>query len=223
FQQLVGRLPESFCPPDYRTDARVESAAEELGVHTFQGRPERPGGAATRLRHFLERYRFPDLQGERFYLPPRIAFEPGTNGAEAMLVGLEGALKGVRAAWSRSQPAIVSTHRANYVQLDEARGEECVERLREFLAALAGEGAVFVTDSEVHSLVNRRWSMRTVGARGALIRHWGVPGEPLRFAAPPGVERVAVREGQGISAVVENGQVELRCNIGEILIEWRRA
>jgi hypothetical protein len=224
FQQLVGRPPESFCPPNYRADERIENEAERLGVRTFQGRPERPGGGWLRLRHYLERYRFPDVRGARFYLPPRIAFEPGAEGGELTMVGVAGALRGVRAAWSRAQPAIVSTHRANYVQLDESRGEACVERLREFLAALASDGAIFLTDAEVHSLVERRWSMRPIGARGALIRHWGVPGEPLRFQAPPGVERVAVREGQGegVRAVVEGGEVELRCNIGEVLIEWRR-
>jgi hypothetical protein len=224
FQQLFGRLPESFCPPGYRADADIEAEAERLGIHTLQGGPERPGGGLPRLRHFLERYRFPDVRGERFYLPPRIAFEPGVEESVLPLIGVEGALRGVRAAWSRSQPAIVSTHRANYVQLDESRGEACVDRLREFLAALAGDGAVFLTDSEVHQLVARRWSMRTIGARGALIRHWGVPGQPLRFAAPPGVERVAVREGQGegVGAMIDDGYVELRCNIGEVLVEWRR-
>jgi len=225
FEQLMGRPPDSFCPPNYHADERIEAEAERLGVRTFQGRPERPGGGWLRARHYLERYRFPDLRGRRFYLPPRIAFEPGADGSDAPVVGLAGALRGVRAAWSRSQPAIVSTHRANYVQLDEARGEACVALLREFLTALVSDGAVFLTDAEVHALVEHRWSMRSIGARGALIRHWGVPGEPLRFPAPPGVERVAVREGHdpGVSAVVEGGQVELRCNIGEVLLEWRRA
>lgn len=225
FEQLVGRPPESFCPPDYHADARIEAEAERLGIHTLQGRPERAGGGWPRLRHFLGRFRFPDVEGGRFYLPPRIAFEPGAGGGERAVVGLEGALRGVRAAWSRSQPAIVSTHRANYVQLDEARGAEGVDRLRAFLAALVSDGAVFLTDAEAYALVERHWSTRPVGARGALVRHWGVPGEPLRFPAPPGVERVAVREGQstGVTAEIQNGQVELRCNIGELLLEWRRA
>lgn len=225
FQQLFGRLPDSFCPPDYRSDARIEAEAERLGVHAIQGRPERPGGGWPRLRHYLERFRFPDVQGGRFYLPPRIAFEPTWEGSDATAVSHAGALRGVRAAWARGHPAIVSTHRVNYVQLDESRGAEGVERLREFLTALVSDGAVFLTDDETRSLVGRHWSLRPVGARGALLRHWGVPGEPLRFPAPPGVERVAVREGQspGVSAVIENGEVELRCNIGEILLEWRRA
>lgn len=224
FQQLMGRPPESLCPPDYRADAFIEAEAGRLGIHALQGGPERPGGGWPRLRHYLERYRFPDVRGASFHLPPRIAFEPAVEDSAAALVGLEGALRGVRAAWARSQPAIISTHRANYVQLDEARGEACVQKLREFLTALAGDGAMFLTDTEVRQLVMRRWSMRPIGARGALIRHWGVPGEALRFAAPAGVERVAVREGQGegVSAVVEGGEVELRCNIGEALIEWRR-
>ena len=81
FEQVIGRAPESFCPPNYRSDARIESEAERLGVRTIQGRPERPGGGWVRVRHYLERYRFPDILGERFYLPPRIAFEPGVEGA----------------------------------------------------------------------------------------------------------------------------------------------
>ncbi len=223
FQTLFGRAPESFCPPDYRWDRAVEAEARRLGISTIQGRSERLG-ALPRLRHYLGRFRFPHLEGASFYLPPRIAFEPGAEGDDARRLGVDAAHRGVRAAWSRRQPAIVSTHRVNYVQIRPERGAAGLQRLRELLGRLAAEGATFLTDAELRALLTRGWSARPIGARGALVRHRGAPGQVLRFGAPAGVERVAFREGHvnGASAVIESGEVELRCEPGELLLEWRK-
>ncbi|MGI8424060.1 MAG: hypothetical protein ACR2L6_07940, partial [Gemmatimonadaceae bacterium] len=37
FTALVGRSPASFCPPDYRWDERIETAATRLGIGIVQG------------------------------------------------------------------------------------------------------------------------------------------------------------------------------------------
>ena len=226
FRALFGRDPTSFCPPDYRWDEAVEAEAEKLEVITFQGRAERARGLLPRVRHFLGRYRFPDFEGRRFFLAPRIAFEPGASDEEhAARLGVEAAHRRIRAAWARQQPAILSTHRANYVQLDPARGAAGLERLRELLARLAEDEATFLTDDEVRGLVTRGWSVRPIGGRGALVRSRAEGGQALRFPAPAGVERVAFREGStGAEEVrIENGEVVLRCGPGEVLVEWRRA
>ena len=173
FRSLFGRAPASFCPPDYRWDEPIEAEAERLGVSIFQGRAERAAGALPRVRHFLGRFRFPHFEGRRFFLPPRIAFEPGAGGEDAARLGVDAAHRGIRAAWARLQPAIVSTHRANYVQIDPARGEAGLARLRELLARLAEEGATFLTDAELLGLVTDGWSARPIGTRGALVRHRG--------------------------------------------------
>src|SRR5262249_24806844 len=117
----------------------------------------------------LGKFGFPKIEGARFYLPARIAFEPDAE-TEVDRLGVDAALHAIRSAWSRGQPAIVSTHRANYVQLDPARGAHALDRLRGLLARLAEERATFLTDAEVHALVTSGRSRRAIGARVAVER-----------------------------------------------------
>jgi hypothetical protein len=224
FTALFGRAPDSFCPPDYRWDSEVEDDAARLGVHVLQGRAERPAPPLTRLTHLFARYRFPDFDGEKFYMPPRISFEPGAEEKVGKL-GLAVVHRRVHNAWRRGHPALVSTHRANYVQLDASRSIAGLHWLRELLARLCREGAVFMTDAEVHSLLVRGWSMRAVGADRALVRSDGKPSEPVRFAAPAGVTKVGIREGSdaGAKVTLDRGMVEVRFGGGELLLEWQLA
>jgi len=224
FRALYGRGPGSFCPPDYRWDESTEAEAERLGVTTLQGRSERAGQALPRLKHFLGRYRWPEQEGVRFYLPPRIAFEPAAEDRSARHAIVEDAHGRIRDAWSRGQPAIVSTHRANYAHLDPARADAGRAALRDLLVRLAGDEARFFTDAEVRELVERGWSARAIGARGVLVRYFGVPRAPVRLAAPQGTVGASLREGGGDASVtMAGGEVELRLDVGEYLVEWRRA
>ena len=120
---------------------------------------------------------------------------------------------------------MVSTHRLNYAHLDAGWSDAGRAALRDLLALLAGDSAVYLTDGEVHALVDRGWSERSIGNRGVLVRYFGVPHEPVRFAAPAGVTGVVVREGRGaehVQATLDGGEVELRANVGEYLLEWKR-
>ena len=144
------------------------------------------------------------------------------RGHEGEAVG--SARRAVRECWSRGQPAIVSSHRANYVHLDAGRAERGRGALRDLLRALVDDGASFLVDTEVRQIEDRGWSVREFGSRGVLLRYQGVPREPVRFPARPGAERVWVREGRGSEAVdvaVENGDVIARVNVGEYLLEWK--
>lgn len=225
FRRLFGRLPDSICPPDYRWDEQLERDAERLGVTTIQGKGEQLGHSFPRIRRRLLRYRWPHVHGARFYLPLRIAFEPhGQTGPSR--VGAEAVHRAARESWQRAQPAVISTHRVNYVHLDPAAAENGRAALRDLLKRLEGDNAVFLTDREVRELQERAWSLREIGTRGVLVRYYGVPREPVRFPAPPDVTGVVFREGRsdaGAEARVEGGEVEARLNDGEYLIEWQRA
>jgi hypothetical protein len=224
FRALFGRTPGSFCPPDYRWDESTEADAERLGVTTWQGRSERAGRPLPRLTHFLGRYRWPEQEGARFYLPPRIAFEPAAEGRDARQQMIERTHRLVRAAWSRGQPAIVSTHRANYAHLDPDRSDAGRSALRDLIALVVRDEGSFVTDAEVRGLHDRGWSSRPIGARGSLVRYHGVPREPVRLPAPAGTWGVALREG-GRDATVKfsRDHAELRADVGEYLLEWESA
>jgi hypothetical protein len=226
FARTFGRAPGSFCPPDYRWDELFEAVAESLGVTTWQGRAERSGGLLPVAGRLVRRMLGSESRGQRYYLPARIAFEPRGRSAPGDRLGAASTLRAVRGAWGRGQPAIVSTHRHNYAHLDPAWAEAGRAALRELLAALCGDGATFLTDAEVRALEERAFSVRPIGARGALLRFCGVPGETFRFPAPAGVTGAGVREGRAGDVqhlVVDRGEVEARVNVGEYLIEWRTA
>jgi len=101
FSGLFGRPASSFCPPDYRWDDVFEGEAETLGVTLWQGRSERAGRSFPTVRRVLGRRSWRSSRGARFYMPPRIAFEPrgdaGAPGARGRL-GVADAHRRVRAA-----------------------------------------------------------------------------------------------------------------------------
>jgi len=226
FTARFGRAPSSFCPPDYRFDDWLEAEAESLGLTTLQGRPERAGDPLLALRRRWQGVRFPQFSGARFYLPPRITFEPRGEAEAPGRVGVEAAHRAAREAWRAGRPAIVSTHRLNYAHLDPEWSGAGRTALGELLGRLCRDGAVFLTDAELRQLSTRAWSVRPIGGRGALLRHYGVPREPLAFPAPgrsrgarlrPPAEGVGEADG---TIKVEGGTAEARVNLGEHVIEW---
>ncbi len=226
FRALFGRSPSSFCPPDYRFDDWLEQEAASLGLTTLQGKAEQAGHALPPLRRRWLGLRFPHHDGNRFQLPPRIAFEPAGDAAAPGRRGLEAAQRAAREAWQRGQPAIVSSHRMNYAHLDAAWSEAGRRALDQLLERLCADGAVFLTDHEVRQLTERYWSVRELAGRGVLLRHYGVPRETLRFPAPQGVKGALLRgphDDPKAEIGVSEGQVEVRVNLGEYLLEWTRA
>ncbi|HEY2956155.1 MAG TPA: polysaccharide deacetylase family protein [Candidatus Eisenbacteria bacterium] len=221
FRALVGRAPRSFCPPDYRWDESLEAEAERHGVTTLQGKAEQTGTPVPRITRALLKRRFPHVRGKRFYLPPRIAFEPCAPGRVGGRAAVETALGAVRAAWKRSQPAVLSSHRLNYAHLDPAWSRAGRDALRDLLASLARDGATFLTDAEVRALVERSWSAREIGARGILVRRHGAAAEPVTLSAPAGVTGARVRESRArMDARLEGGALTVRGGEGACLIEW---
>lgn len=156
FRALAGRAPRSFCPPDYRWDESLEADAERNGVTTFQGKAEQAGSPFPPLRRFLIALHWPPHgRGTRFYMPPRTAFEPCGLGGGRARMAVEKSLRCARGEWKRSRPVVISSHRLNYAHLDPAWSEAGREALRALLSALCNEGATFLTDPEVRSLVER--------------------------------------------------------------------
>jgi len=224
FEALFGRRPASFCPPDYRWDEHTLADAERLGVGILQGKGEQHGARFRQLRRLFQRQRWPGDWSARLDMPPRIAFEPGSSETNAARVGAAAVHRAARKMWQRGQPAVISTHRANYVHLDPHVAATGRSALRDLLMRLVGDDAVFLQDHEVRQLLERNWSVREIGARGILVRFYGVPGEPIRFPARPGTSRVWIEDGRGpqdVSVTLEGAEVEARLTIGEYLLEWK--
>jgi peptidoglycan/xylan/chitin deacetylase (PgdA/CDA1 family) len=226
FRRLFGRAPTSFCPPDYHSDDWFEAEAASLGLTTWQGKAEQAGRWLPWLRRRTYGARFPHREGERFLMPPRVAFEPSGDASAPGRRGLEAAHRAARAAWERAQPAVVSTHRMNYAHLDADWSAAGRGALSTLLQRLCADGAIFLTDHEVRQLAERSWSVRELAGRGVLLRHYGAAGEPLRFAAPGHVSGAVLRgprHGDEAEFQIRDGQMEVRSPLGEYVIEWTHA
>jgi len=225
FTALFGRAPASLCPPDYRWDDLLEADAERLGITIVQGKGEQFGRPLPKLWRLFLTWRWPNAPGARFFMPVRIAFEPGADPA-GVARHVATVRRAVRDAWRRGQPAVLSTHRCNYVHLDAARAASGRTALRELLVGLCEDGASFLVDTEVRDLQTRGWSVRDAGARTSIVRYYGVPREPIRFAAPTGARAVRIdgRSDAGdVEAALEDGSVTARLHVGEYRIEWDAA
>jgi hypothetical protein len=224
FRALFGRAPSSFCPPDYHWDAALDGDAEALGLLTFQGAAEAAGARAPRFRRLFHRYRWPHFEGRRFAMPPRIAFEPLSAEGPSDALGVERTARAVQEAWRRGQPAVVSTHRMNYVHLTPGWAEAGRAALRDLLARLTAAGAMFLVDFEVRDLLERGWSLRPVGAGHAVLHYCGVPGVAIALPAPPGTAGARVASGPaGARFEAGDGGVIARVNVGSYRLAWERA
>jgi len=221
FAELFGRAPGSLCPPDYRWDDFLEAQSEALGIEVLQGKSEQHDVFAGRLRRIWQARRWPRFRNRQLYMPGRIAFEPRAGEPRT---GGDAAHAAVRAAWGRGQPAVLSTHRVNYVHLDADASRAGREALAGLLDRLASDGAIFLTDVEVAQLVAHDFSMRPIGTRGARLRRHGAGGR-IAFAAPAGVgaARFVAGTATDIRVEVSDGRAEVELAEGDYEIEWSHA
>src|SRR5262249_1399459 len=148
-------------------------------------------------------------------MPPRIAFEPQGQRHAKGPGGLDAAHRGARDAWAQGRPAVVSPPRLNYAHLDAEHSRDRPPALYAPLRRLCAENAVFLVDHEVRQLAERHWSLRDLGGRGVLLRHYAVPRETLRFACPGGVTGVRLKgphDDPRAELAVLDGHVEVRVN-----------
>lgn len=223
FRALFGRGPGSFCPPDYHWDGALDRDAEALGLVTFQGVAEVAGARAPRFRRLFHRFRWPHFEGRRFAMPPRIAFEPLSAEGLSETLGVERTFRAVQDAWRRGQPAVVSTHRMNYVHLTPGWAESGREALATLLTRLTGAGAMFLVDFEVRALLEQGWSLRPAGTGHAVLRYFGVPGVPVTLPAPAGTKEVRTSpDAPGARFEPGEGGVIARVNVGSYRLAWGR-
>jgi hypothetical protein len=215
FEALFGRRARAFCPPDYRWDTRLDPDAQALGLEVFQGRAER--GRLARLSSRWPAHGAPAVRRGRLDMPARIAFEPrGRTGDDAPL-GVARAHRGCRAAWRRGQPAVVSTHRVNYAHLDAAWVAAGRAALASLLARLAADGAVFLTDVEVHDLVAHGAAVRPLDRHHVLVRRV-TPG-PVRWPLPTRASNPRFARGSG-EVRIDGGALEAHVPAGAHVIGW---
>jgi hypothetical protein len=174
FAGLFGRAPVSVVAPDYSWTAMSEELWQSSGLRVVQAKRQqrRPQGSDGRpltravkvLARAWDRFARPDL----VYLERNCDLEPSQ--ADGWRAEAAVCLDQIEAVWRGGEPAIVETHRVNYVHLDGARAERGRRALAALLAGLLGEGSTragarFLVDDELAQLYRTGTSSMSRGDR----------------------------------------------------------
>ncbi len=173
FRQRFGHAPVSICAPDYVWDGRAETLWAQRGLNIIQAKREQrhprwPGGSlGERLLKALARIRDRSLHPGRTYLDRNCRFEPAQHpGGPAAAIAQT--VAEVKRAWAAGRPAVIETHRVNYVSLVPGQaeaGRSALAKLLEALQETAGPPPLYLVDHEVAELQRAGVSVSRRGSR----------------------------------------------------------
>lgn len=113
FNETLGFAPESFIAPNYNWDSAIEVALKANNVSFIQsGRAQQVSQLSQRGRSFVRHYQGQRNAHGQIYTVRNVQFEPAEN-PELDWVGR--ALSEISSAFYFKKPAVVSTHRVNYM------------------------------------------------------------------------------------------------------------
>lgn len=185
FHRLFKRRVGSVMAPDYHWNDRVEELWLSRGLKVIQGKREQRnpawgGGSVGRARKYLHRRWVAWTRSDRMYLERNCRLEPA-QAPEDQDVAVTCALE-TRQAWRRGQPAIVESHRVNFVHTDPVVVNGGLGALDRYLDEISGnlqDLPLFLTDHEIAQLYSdgTSWCVRGSvvvvrnGTKGTKIVH----------------------------------------------------
>lgn len=146
------------------------------------------------------------------FLAPNAYLDPlGKPDSEAKR-GVTACYQGIQEAWARGEPAVVTTHRINYVSLDPEQERQGYTQLERLLNTLHSEHpeVVFLTSWEVGQLYRKGWSSVRYG-QDIVCRNYS--GGKCELSAP-------LESGESVSEVVslpDGRTCEYRTEEGKLL------
>ncbi|MCP4571977.1 MAG: hypothetical protein GY838_06445 [bacterium] len=173
FEEVFGRPADSIIAPDYTWNSTVEDMWQKHTMAVIQGKreqrnPDLPRGMAGRVLKLLGRKMDALVHPDRIYLERNCRFEPVQEVDPAAAV--QRCAAEVASAWTRGEPAVIETHRVNFVHTDpevEAAGRSALASL---LAIIGPGGPVYLTDDEL-AQIGRNGVSRTLRGRSIVLRN----------------------------------------------------
>jgi len=155
FEQLFGYRSKSFIPPNYLWSSDYDEAVSREGVLYYQGNrkmkePEFNGSVTYHNHNLGDTNRF----GQR-YLVRNAIFEPSLF-KMSVSDPVSQCLSQVSAAFSMKKPAVICSHRINYVGfIDPANRDRSLKMLRELLTQILEKwpDAEFMTSVQLGNLI----------------------------------------------------------------------
>jgi hypothetical protein len=169
FALLHGRRPASIIAPDYVWDGRCEDLWAERGLSVIQAKREqrrplaRGPALLQRAEKVLARLAARLAHPDRVYLDRNCRLETAQAADPGRVVA---ACHGeVRRAWARGEPAVIESHRVNYVHTDPAVSGRGRGALDDLLTRLDAEAPLYLCDAELAQLVRSGTSVLVRGGR----------------------------------------------------------
>ncbi len=168
FEHVFQRPVGSVIAPDYTWNDKVEDMWERHGVKVIQGKREQrdptlgPGKWGRGLKYIKKQWALVG-QRQRTYLERNCRLEPVQAPDPDSIV--QTCLQDTRNAWKRSQPAVVETHRVNFVHDDPAivqTGQNSMQKYLDELCNSPDNLPTFMVDTEIAQLQSRgvSWVIR---------------------------------------------------------------
>jgi len=198
FENLFGREPTSIIAPDYVWDGRCEKLWSSRGLNVIQAKREqrhprlRGGGWVQRFLKVVERVAMRFAHPGRSYLERNCRLEAAQTGDWRQIA--DDCRAEILQAWRRGEPAIVESHRVNYVHLQPEVAEDgfqAMARLLELLTQDGSEKPLFLTDTEIAQLARTGTSWCVRGPY-VVVRNYS---RSRRMVAVPGVAYVPTAHG----------------------------
>lgn len=154
FKSIFGYRANSFIAPVYTWNSAIESDLANEGVCYIQGgryqkEPKLPDGKVQKKKHYIGEKNSSD----QFFLVRNAYFEPATNNNKDWI---EPILMALKAAFRWSKPAIISTHRLNYIgRIHPENRDRNLRTLEELLKRMKSNwpDVEFMTSDQLGALI----------------------------------------------------------------------
>jgi hypothetical protein len=162
FKKLFGYSSTSFIAPCYIWSSEIELDLHNNGVHYLQGvytqkEPRFEPGFKYKRRYHYQGQK--NKLGQR-YLIRNVFFEPSFNSSVDWIADC---LKRIETAFKWRKPAIISTHRVNYIgHINPLNREKNLKMLKEFLRRITHKwkDIEFMTTAELGAVIDREQTQK---------------------------------------------------------------
>lgn len=159
FRMLFGFQPRSFIAPVYIWNTEIEPTFKLLGIEYMQGNKIQTEYNASNTNHFKTKYHYlgqSNKNGQRF-LVRNCFFEPTqTNNRDSVV---ENCLKQIEQNFKWRKPAIISSHRLNYIgYIVEENRDKNLRLLEELLRKMLAKwpDIEFMTSVDLGDLISAK-------------------------------------------------------------------
>ena len=136
FRTIFGFIPQSFIAPNYIWDSELHGTLKRSGIHFLQGmKMQRLPIYGRKKRAMIRHYTGEMNENGQVYLVRNCVFEPSLKTNQSDNVG--SCLKDISVAFEWNKPAIITSHRLNFIgAIDPGNRQHNLKQLEELLSKI---------------------------------------------------------------------------------------